>query len=359
MVFEAGHENELLHRSIVESSWDLLAVVSMDGRVEQASPSMLAAFHVPVEALLGSSLASLAVEADRARLDAAFAQTRAGRALGRDVDIQLCLPGGPRLFEARFRPLGEGRDGRVLFNARDIQQERETQAQMLHFQRLAVFGRLAAGFAHEVRNPLAGIVNAAQLAQRRVSAGHDAGEQLQVVLRQAERLRVLMEDVLLHAKGSRMAPSWVDPALVMQKALETALQQYGPHRKNISTAFHCEPGVLRIHVTEERLQRLLHNLILNALQAFSAEGGQLTLTTCRQGTEALLRVQDDGPGLPGDLAQRAFEPFVTTKATGSGLGLWIAQSLSQEMGGRLQYRPADPRGALFELRLPQAEGRRA
>lgn len=103
----------------------------------------------------------------------------------------------------------------------------------------------------------------------------------------------------------------------------------------------------------------MHNLILNALQAFPARGGQLILTTAREGAEAVLSVQDDGPGLPGDLGQRAFEPFVTTKANGSGLGLWIAQSLSQEMGGHLRYCEAVPHGARFELRLPVAEGGRA
>jgi signal transduction histidine kinase len=229
------------------------------------------------------------------------------------------------------------------------------EQQLLTYQRLAVFGQLAAGFAHEVRNPLASIQSAAQLALRRQGAGHaDVTDELEVVLRQAERLRILIEDVLQHARSARQAPTPVDPCGVMERAVEQALQQFGPQGARVQVELSCAVGRAKVLATEERLLRLLSNLALNALQALAERGGHLRARAEIHGSQAVLRVEDDGPGFaPGSL-ERLFEPFFTTRPTGSGLGLWIAQSLAQELGGSLRAEAAQPHGAVFILSLPLA-----
>jgi signal transduction histidine kinase len=236
------------------------------------------------------------------------------------------------------------------------QYERKAQEQQLMtYQRLAVFGQLAAGFAHEVRNPLAVIQSAAQLALKRQAAGQSGiDEQLEAVLRQTGRLKALMEDVLQHAKSSRLAPGSVDPCAVMERAVEQALQQFGPQGARVKVELSCAVGRAKVRVTEERLLRLLSNLALNALQAMAETGGRLIARAEIECGQALLRIEDDGPGFAPGALERLFEPFFTTKPTGSGLGLWIAQSLAQEMGGSLHADTAEPRGAVFTLSLPLA-----
>jgi signal transduction histidine kinase len=342
-----------LFDALVANSWGLLAVTDGEGRIEQASPSLALAFELPLERLLGRSLGSLVAPEDQAKLAEPLKVVLNGQKSGLERVLRLALPGGPNLFEVRLRPLHGTRPGQFfLFKARDVQAEKDAQHLLMMYQRLGVFGQLAAGFAHEVRNPLASVVAAAQLAQRRLKQGQDAGEQLDVVLRQAERLKVLMEDVLQHARSSRQALSVVDPCAVMEKAVEQGLQQFGPGAENVQVEQSCSVGRAKVWVTEDRLLRLLSNLVLNALQALGGQGGRLRARARIEGNEALLSVEDDGPGFSPQALPRIFEPFFTTKPTGSGLGLWIAQSLSHEMGGRLSAEAAQPHGAVFTLRLP-------
>jgi signal transduction histidine kinase len=236
----------------------------------------------------------------------------------------------------------------------DLSERREAEQQLLTFQRLAVFGQLAAGFAHEVRNPLAAILGSVQLAKRRVATGQDPSQQLDIAQRQVERLKTLMEDMLQHAKSSKLAPTLIDPCAILEKAVEQAIQQFGPNAANIRVISTCMTGQGRIQASEERLLRLLSNLALNALQALGPEGGKLFASAGVEGSMAVLKVEDDGPGFEAGSLPKLFEPFFSTKPTGSGLGLWIAQSLANEMGGELSAHAVQPHGARFELRLPLA-----
>lgn len=235
-------------------------------------------------------------------------------------------------------------------------ERREQEQILMTYQRLAVFGQLVAGFAHEVRNPLASILSATELARRRHLAGKDPSDLLDVVQRQVERLKALMDDMLQHARSSRQAPVLVDPCAAMERALDQALQQFGPQAAKVTVERSCAVGRAKVLATDERLQRLLNNLIMNALQALPESGGRLRASAVVEAGQARLRIEDDGAGIPATVMPRLFEPFYTTKPTGSGLGLWIAQSLSNEMGGRLHAEALQPHGAAFTLSLPVASG---
>ena len=352
-----------LFETILSNAVDLMGLVDHQDRIIYVSPSVKRILgYTPQELLgrVGSTLIAadereLALENQaRLRHDPSIKlevvrtfMTKDGRRKRLQLHVLMLGPGSPVQGGLLL-----GRDMEAELQAQEALSEHE--ALHLMYQRLAVFGQLAAGLAHEVRNPLASILNAAQLAQRRLKSGQADAEQLEVIVRQAERLKVLMEDVLQHARSSRQSQSLVDPCASMERAVDQALSHFGPQAAKFQVRRSCALGQARVLVTEERLQRLLVNLVLNALQAIGERGGRLWVSANVEGAEAVLRVEDDGPGFAAESLTRLFEPFFTTKPTGSGLGLWIAQSLSQEMGGRLSAEPAQPHGAIFTLRLPLA-----
>jgi signal transduction histidine kinase len=237
----------------------------------------------------------------------------------------------------------------------DITERKNTEQVMLKLERLSTIGEMAAGMAHEIRNPLAAISMAAQLMKRKNTPGTETF--LQTILEQSARLEQLVKDTLDYARIEKGAAV---PSLSLKSALESALRlsqiQIGPSQEKVRVEWvHAASGDYAARAQSQRVQQIFINLILNAYQAM-AEGGQLTLGLAEDGDKVLVRIADTGPGLPKKDFQRIFEPFFTTKGTGSGLGLAISQRIAVQYGGRITAERLKPHGMAFTLELPRAEG---
>ncbi len=221
-------------------------------------------------------------------------------------------------------------------------------AQVATSERLAALGRIAAGIAHEIRNPIAAMRLKAENALLSDDLRRRAA--LEMVLGQIGRLDTLLRDLL--TLTHRSEPRWgsVDVAALLTMIAEFHRELAGSHHVELRV----EAPALLWPLDPDRIRRALDNLVLNAIQNMPA-GGSVTLAADAPGAALVVRVTDNGPGLPPEVRRHLFEPFVSERADGTGLGLSIVQEIVLAHGGSVAYRSEHP-GSTFELTLPHREG---
>ncbi len=222
------------------------------------------------------------------------------------------------------------------------------QEDLMRKERLAVLGQLAGGVAHQIRNPLGTIKNAAYVLQR-LTSGYphpEIRQALEMIHDEVESANQTISALLDYARVRHAVRRRVALADIIDEALT------GQNAGAKLTVVRELDQVPQIDVDAEQVRGALYNLIRNAIEAMP-EGGTLTFKAWQEGAYVVLTVSDTGEGVPDDVRPRLFEPLVTTKALGLGLGLVTARTLVEGQGGTLRSVAA-PLGALFELRLPVA-----
>jgi signal transduction histidine kinase len=241
---------------------------------------------------------------------------------------------------------------------RDLKQSYDqlgrAQAEVVRHERLAALGELAAVMAHEVRNPLGVIFNSLTTLRRLVRLEGDAEMLIDIVGEEAERLNRIVGDLLDFVRPYEAAPRAVDVGAVLSSAVTSA----GPAlaQPAVQVVTEVAPGVSPFPADAHLLKQALVNLLLNAAQAMP-RGGRVTVRARPEprGAGAWLRidVEDEGVGLPPGPAERLFQPFVTTKATGTGLGLAVVKRIVDAHLGEVSAAPnVGGAGTTFTLRLP-------
>ena len=234
----------------------------------------------------------------------------------------------------------------VLSNIQDFKAMEEEH-------RLAALGAMAAGLAHEIRNPLAGIKGAAQYLQA-VELEEDEAEMLGVVIHEADRLNVVVTQFLEYARPFQLTTELDHINAMVGHVLALVKAQGLPD--GVTVDEDLAPDLPAIQLDRARLSQVLLNLCQNALQAMP-EGGTLTLRTQRVVSRAgrpfvEISVADTGVGMDAHTMENLFVPFFTTKDTGTGLGLAISQRIVQAHGGELDVQSFPGYGATFAVRVP-------
>jgi signal transduction histidine kinase len=219
------------------------------------------------------------------------------------------------------------------------------RAAVARAQRLAALGEMAAKVAHEIRNPLAIIRGSAELWREEAGAG--AADRVSVILDEVGRLDDLVGDFLSLARESPLARSPVDLVALAQ---EVATRFSASQSQGSVVQVTRETAALVVLGDAARLRQVLVNLLRNAREA--SPGGNVEIRLRREGGDAVLRVRDDGPGVPPEVGERLFEPFFSTKPGGTGLGLAVSRQIALRHGGSLSLVAAQGPGAVFELRIP-------
>jgi len=228
--------------------------------------------------------------------------------------------------------------------------------------RLAVLGQMAAGLAHEIRNPLGAIKGAAQLLADPVEAPEhestdDSAQQefLGIILEEVDRLDTVVSSVLDLARQSPEGPAPVDVNGAVRRALQVMGADWADATLEVSTEL--DEGALRAVIDGDQLRQVLLNLLQNAAQAMKGQGTITVRTKARRrGAQAwvAISVEDEGPGISRAARQNIFLPFFTTKEKGTGLGLAICQRIVQGAGGRIEVRSREGEGTTFDVVLPAA-----
>ncbi|RNC69159.1 MAG: sensor histidine kinase [Desulfuromonadales bacterium] len=232
--------------------------------------------------------------------------------------------------------------------------ERYHFQQMERADRLASMGEMAAGIAHEIKNPLAGIAAAMTIIHEDYSDDDPRKEIIAEVIAQVNRLDKTVNDLLFFGKPTPPEPAYADINDILRKTLLFALQHKGG--KNIDKRLDLVEGLPAIFVDPKQVQQVFLNLILNAIQAMQAEGGTLTvassLATADGATWVRATITDTGSGIPEPIIGKIFTPFFTTKAQGTGLGLAICHKLITQHGGRIAVTSEGGKGTMFTIDLP-------
>jgi signal transduction histidine kinase len=235
----------------------------------------------------------------------------------------------------------------------------ESQALVERQEKLAALGMLAAGVAHEIRNPLTAIKAWLFIQQKNLKPGSPEQEDSQVISEEVNRLDKLVKDVLLFGRPSEPNLATVD----IVESLNSVQQLMAPQlaKANLQLAvensFHAN-----VRIDPQQIKQVLINLVQNAADAMEGRSGQVTLRA-RPATKPLLKdnadavvleVSDKGRGIPPDVEKRLFDPFFTTKESGTGLGLSVAARIVEKHGGLLQYQTQVNHGTTFGIVLPRA-----
>ena len=224
---------------------------------------------------------------------------------------------------------------------------------------LAAIGQLAAGLAHEIRNPLTSMKLLAQTAQDRHRPLE--GDDLRILEEEISRLEQLLQTFLDFARPSRLRIERIDYGALIEDTVSLASQR--ADQQGIELRFNAPDGAIYLDADNTQLRQVVLNLLLNALDA-QREGGEVRLKLVMEpgtagSSNAVLTVQDEGPGIPWGWDEKIFEPFASTKETGIGLGLTICRRIIESHGGTIAARSLEQGGAEFEVRLPMSSSMRS
>jgi two-component system, NtrC family, sensor kinase len=226
------------------------------------------------------------------------------------------------------------------------------QMQMAQSEKLASIGRLAAGVAHEINNPLGGILTFSMLALEDCDDDHPLKQSLEVIVKQTLRCRETVKGLLDFARQSSSTPSLTEVNSVVDKTL--LLLENQASFQNIRTVRNFAPDLPPVLIDAGQLQQVVINIMINAADAME-ENGVLTIETAKdpRNSEILVKISDTGKGIPEDILPLIFEPFFTTKKVGkgTGLGLSIVHGIVTRAGGKIEVASSS-KGVTFTIRLP-------
>lgn len=229
----------------------------------------------------------------------------------------------------------------------------DAQAQLIQSEKMAAFGQLGAGIAHEVKNPLAGILGYAQLSLRKVEEGAPLYNNLKVIEKETKRCKDIIDNLLKFARQEKVAYMPIDINSVAEDAAAIVDHQLGVHQ--VKLAKKLAQGLPYITGNGNQIQQVLMNLMINAQQAMEGKPGVITLETVLAGQENIeIRVSDNGPGIPKEIQAKIFEPFFTTKVAGkgTGLGLSVSYGIIKDHNGNISIESEPGQGTMFIISLP-------
>ena len=366
---DALREREARLRSILDTVPDAIITIDEEGRVESFSPAAARLFGYEEREVIGKNVKMLMPSPYREQHDgylAAYRKTGIKRIIGVGrIVVGLRRDGSTFPMELAVGEVANA--GRRLFTGfvRDLTERQgaerrlqELQLELMHVTRLSAMGQMSSAIAHELNQPLTAGANYISAARRFLQRpdgtvqAQDAMEQAAKQLLRAGATIKNLRDFIEKREGQRLPEN-------LNKIIEQgiALAFVGMAHLNVKVRLQLDASLPTIFVDKIQIQQILINLIRNAIEAMQeTESRELSITTSRlDGRFVSVAVRDSGPGLPGEIRKKLFQPFVTTKESGMGVGLMICQSIIQLHGGSIEVSPEAEPGTTFTFRLPVDE----
>ncbi|MCZ6833612.1 MAG: ATP-binding protein, partial [Acidobacteria bacterium] len=377
------------YRTLVETMNDGLVVMDLSERITLVNPTLCKLVGYRLEEMVGSTLYTFLHEASRGLVEAKGDERRLGIKSRYEMEllskegtrIPVLLSGAP-LYEANklvgsfavVSDLREQRKAQLEFHKmhREIVATNEkltcsmeslktTQEQLVQAEKLSAIGELVSGVAHELNNPLTGVLGYSQLLLGRKVDDY-VRARLKTIYSEAERCRKIVQNLLTFARKHTPAKTPVNVNEIIQATLE--LRAYQLRVDNIEVENRLDENLPQTMADAHQLQQVLLNLINNAHQAMveSKGRGRLVLSSGVENDTIIVTCTDNGPGIASEHLGRIFDPFFTTKEVGkgTGLGLSLSYGVMREHGGTISVRNIPEGGTEFRLelpvRLPQAAG---
>ena len=300
---------------------------------------------VDVLQLPGTFAADMARDLVRVRSMRIDYQYRRGD--GRTIEVGL---------SAAALPLPDGSRGYV-YTFQDVTDVKRFEQNARLQQRLAAVGEMAAGIAHEIRNPLASMSGSMQMLKQELPLSAEQAQLMDIVLKESERLNQTMKSFLAYARPQRLSLQQVDlRALAQETAILLRNSTEVDDKHNIEVEPAAQP--VMIEADESQIRQIIWNLATNGLRAMP-EGGTLRLSAAAEGSHATLCVEDEGVGIPPEEVEKIFQPFRGSFGKGTGLGLAIVHRIVTDYDGNIEVKPRSGGGTIFRVTFPAAAGRPA
>jgi PAS domain S-box-containing protein len=277
---------------------------------------------------------------------------------GQTVTCEMYEPHLSKFLEIRAMPLNDsnGKLIGLIHVIRDISQRRRVEEALQRAEQLKMVGELAAGLAHEIKNPLAGIKGSIQVLVETASIAEEDRSLILKAIDEIKRIDILLKSLLNFAKPPKLHLMATDVNDLLDKAVALSLKHpsLSPGgSKAINVLKDFDPELQEIMADPMQLQQVFLNLMFNAIEAMP-KGGALAVKTLLDDSDNVLRiaVSDTGKGMEPQMLDQIFQPFFTTKRKGSGLGLSICQRLIDQHEGTLSVESAPGKGTVFTILLP-------
>ena len=238
----------------------------------------------------------------------------------------------------------------VVEISRDVSELKRIQAQLMHQEKMAALGTLAAGMAHEIGNPLASMSSELEVLERMWDP-EEARSSLPVLRDQVRRMSKLLRELVEFGRRPVEEAATFDPAVLLHDVAR--LLRHDPRGEGVEVQVDATEGVEVLCSSRDRLMQVFVNLGINALDALDGSGRVVYRLAAGSPGTVRLEVADDGPGLPDEVARQVFDPFFTTKppGQGTGLGLFVSERIVESLGGHLELESSSE-GTVFAVTLP-------
>ncbi len=249
----------------------------------------------------------------------------------------------------------------TLYVFQDVTEIKKTEREMRVQQRLAAVGEMAAGIAHEIRNPLASMAGSIQILRQELPLSEEQAQLMDIVLRESERLNDTIRSFLAYARPQRLSTAWLDLRQVLKDAA-ILLRNSTECHENHEIVLDLPPSEVWYEADEGQIRQIVWNLATNGLRAMR-DGGRLTLAASFEQiaaaaaglpSDVVFSVRDEGVGIPPEELDQIFQPFRGAFERGTGLGLAIVHRIVSDYGGEIEVTSQPRAGTTVRVRLPAA-----
>ncbi|HTO72231.1 MAG TPA: ATP-binding protein, partial [Gemmatimonadales bacterium] len=362
---EQRENSEIRFRAAFDSAHQFRCLLDLECRFIEANPTVLSLLgpDATIDSLRGTLLWDACWwPGDKARqwARAACDQARQGQVVAEELEV-MNAAGETMVMDFSVKPI-LGPDGQVaqLFaEGRDITHRRQAEAELREVETLTTMGRIAARVAHEINNPLAGIQNAFLLVRDAIPKEHPHYAYVGAVEREIARIADVTRQLYETYRPETADAGHTGVRTVIGDAVAFLKQVNRGSKVTIDADLESVPA--KVPIPESVLRQSVYNLVQNAVEA-SPQGGMVTVQAVLNNGDFVLRVRDEGPGVPIEARQRIFEPFVSTKSRevstgGMGIGLSLVRRSVQAVGGSVEIMDPPGGGAEFVVKIPIASKR--
>jgi PAS domain S-box-containing protein len=349
----ALRESEANYRLIQEHMTDLIGVVDSQGIIRYVSPSHLSILGYPPESRTSTHLFQVLHPEDVPRVKHLFEEMVRTKAPAQTELRCKHADGHWVTMEANGSPVVEdnGEVSKFVFVARDITERKRTEELLRHADKLSVVGELAAGVAHEIRNPLTALKGFVQLLQAKAKNHPDyKPEYFEIMLSELERIHFIVNEFMMLAKPQITHFQPKDLRVLLQHVI--ALLETQAIMNDVQIQTEIESDLPLVLCDENQLKQVFVNILKNAIEAMP-HGGTLSVQMKRKDQDYVrIRVVDQGCGIPEELIPKLGNPFFTTKEQGTGLGLMVCYRIIKAHRGYIHISSEKDKGTMVQICLP-------
>ncbi|HIE43503.1 MAG TPA: hybrid sensor histidine kinase/response regulator, partial [Candidatus Omnitrophica bacterium] len=360
-VEEALEKSERLYKELWDNAPVAYHTIDAKGIITAVNKTEARMLGYTPEEMVGKSIFEFILPEQRAEAQKRFTLKIAGQKVPKAEDRIYVKKDGSKIYVSIDDVLEYDSEGKVIgvrTTMIDVTEQKLLQEQLIQSEKLAAIGELISGVAHEMNNPLTGIIGFAQLLKEEASGlDKDKREQIEMIYLEAMRMKRIVSNLLSFARKSKPEKKTVSINKIVETVLD--MRDYDLKVNNIKVNKELGKGLPQVEIDVQQIEQVFVNIINNAEQAMvEAHGrGILTIRTYTKNNTVKIEFIDDGPGIPKKNLKKIFDPFFTTKGVGkgTGLGLSVSYGMMKAHNGNIFAESEEGKGAKFTVELPIAK----